>query len=147
MNPVMHRGFTLIELLVSMAIAVILLVLAAPGYGVWVADSEVQNAAQSLATGLRYAQSEAVKRNEKVQLVVDKTTGTGGWSAQLPDGTVLQEGKFAEGSARMTVVPAPAGLDTVTFTGLGQIDPDQCRCEAAIHIDRRLRHRYPARIR
>jgi prepilin-type N-terminal cleavage/methylation domain-containing protein len=116
------RGFTLIELMVSLAIAVLLLVLAMPNYGRWLADSEIQNGAQSLAGGLRFAQAEAVKRNDKIQLVLDNATGSGGWSAQLVDGTVVQDSYFAEGAARMAFDVTPAGLTTVTFNGLGMID-------------------------
>ena len=42
-----YRGFSLIELMIALAIAVTLLVLAAPSYGVWVADSRIR----AVATG------------------------------------------------------------------------------------------------
>ena len=120
----LRRGFTLIELLVAMAIGVILLMLAVPGYVTWMADQEIHNAAQSVSGGLQQAMAEAIKRNENVQFVLDKTTNTGGWSVQLAsDSSVLQEGAFVEGAARVVFTPAPtAKLTTVTFSGVGQIE-------------------------
>ena len=118
----MSRGFTLIELLVAIAIAAILMMLAAPNYAVWVADSEVRAGADSVAAGLRYAQAEAVKRNALVEFVLDPTVGTGGWEVREPGGpTKYQSGSFGEGARRVQVAVAPAGTTIVTFNGLGII--------------------------
>ena len=120
-------GFTLIELMVSLTIASILLVLAAPLYATWVADNQIGNGAQLVADGLRTAQGEAIKRNAQVQLVLDKTTGTGGWTVQIEcDGTVLQKGYFSQGADKAGFATTPAAATTVTFTGLGQIATTKC---------------------
>jgi type IV fimbrial biogenesis protein FimT len=117
-------GFSLIELLVALAIAAILLVFALPGYTVWLADSQIQNGAHLLAGGLRWGQAEAIKRNESVQVVIDMTTQSGGWSAQLAsDGTEIQVGKLVEGADRISLTPVPAGATTVTFDALGRVPP------------------------
>lgn len=115
------RGFTLIELLIALAIAALLLMLAAPGLSVWIADNQIANGAQLIEGGLQFARAEAIKRNDQIQLVLDPTPVSGGWSAQLTDGTVLRSGKLAEGADKVQLAVAPAGLDTVTFSGLGQI--------------------------
>jgi type IV fimbrial biogenesis protein FimT len=143
------RGFTLIELLVALSIAVILLVLAAPSYVTWMADSEVQNGAQSVASGLRFAQAEAVKRNDKIQFVLDKTSGTGGWSVQLTDGTVIQDSVFAEGAYRMTFAPSPTAGTTITFNGIGLIDDANADATApfdTIDISSSVAGTHPLRI-
>ncbi len=116
-------GFSLIEVLIALVIGAILLILALPTYTVWLADSQIKTGAQGLASGLRYAQAEAIKRNVPIQMVVDMTTRTGSWSVQLGDGTafVLQAGVWEEGADKVVFTPTPAGLTTVTFTGLGQI--------------------------
>ena len=120
-------GFTLIELLVALTIASILLVLAAPLYTTWVADNQISNGAQLVADGLRTAQAEAIKRNMQVQLVLNKTMGTGGWTVQMEcDGTVLQRGYFSQGADRVIFTVTPAVATTVTFTGLGQIATQKC---------------------
>jgi type IV fimbrial biogenesis protein FimT len=119
------HGFTLIELLVALAIAVILLVLAAPAYVRWVADAETQSGASSIADGVRAAQAEAIKRNAVVEFVMDPTSGSGGWKIQLQGTTTaLNQGTFAAGSARSAFAPTPAGATTVTFSPLGQIWTD-----------------------
>lgn len=120
-------GFTLIELLVALTIAAILLVLAAPLYTTWVADNQISNGAQLVADGLRTAQGEAIKRNAQVQLVLNSTTGTGGWTVQTEcDGTVLQRGYFSQGADKVAFAVTPAGSTTVTFTGLGQVAALKC---------------------
>lgn len=117
------RGFSLIELLIALVIAVVLLVLAAPSYGVWVADSRIRAAADSLAGGLRLAQAEAVKRNEDVEFILDPTTNTGGWTLNVvaTPATPMQSGTFSEGAGLTQFTVAPAGNTKVTFTGLGTI--------------------------
>jgi type IV fimbrial biogenesis protein FimT len=115
-------GFTLIELLVALAIAVILMLLAAPNYAVWIADAQVRAGAESVASGLRFAMAEAIKRNAQVEFVLDPTTGTGGWVVQdVGGGTKYQSAPFGEGSGRVAFAVTPAGTTTITFDGLGQI--------------------------
>lgn len=114
-------GFTLIELLIALAIAVILLVLAAPAYSTWVADQQIRAGAESIAAGLRLAHAEAVRRNWQVEFVLNATSGSGGWTVTPVGGTLLQQGYFAEGSDKAQFAIAPAGTTTVTFDGLGRI--------------------------
>ena len=119
------RGFSLIELMIGLALAVILLLLAAPGYALWIADGHIRNATESVASGMRLAWSEAVKRNTPVEFIIDGTTATGGWDVNVPGtgpGTgIFQSGLFAEGAPRAAFGKAPVGATTVTFTGLGTI--------------------------
>jgi type IV fimbrial biogenesis protein FimT len=120
-------GFSLVELMIALAIAAMLLVLAIPSYSVWVADSQIRNAAESIAGGMRFAQGEALKRNSQVAFVLDPTTATGGWTVQfVTDATVptLQAAAFREGADKTAFVTVPANARTVTFTGLGQIGPN-----------------------
>ena len=117
-----HLGFTLIELLISMAIAGLLLVMSIPAYVRWTGNAQVADAAETIADGLRYAHAEAIKRNTNIEFVLDPTTGSGGWTAQLAGGgAMLKVGKLGEGSNLATLTPLPAGNTTVTFSPLGQI--------------------------
>jgi type IV fimbrial biogenesis protein FimT len=121
------RGFTLIELMVALSIAALLLVLAAPSYVRWLAETEVQNGASTLLNGLQVAQAEAIRRNVNVQFVLDPNTATGGWSAQIAsDGTAIPNayGEFRGAAERMIFTTTPASQTTVTFTPLGQIQED-----------------------
>ena len=123
-------GFTLVELMIGLAIAGLLLMLALPSFSLWIADAQIGNAAESIASGLRYAQAEAIKQNSQVEFLVDPTAGTGGWTAQLIDGTTCkpvppaaQVGTFRDGADKVNFatfdVTGAAGGTRVTFTGLG----------------------------
>ena len=115
-------GFTLVELLIGLAIAALLVILALPGYSTWIADAQIRNGAESIASGARFAQSQALGRNTRVDFVLDPTTATGGWQAvQVSDGTVLQQATFQEGASLAQFTVAPVGETTVSFDGLGRI--------------------------
>jgi type IV fimbrial biogenesis protein FimT len=58
-------GFTLIELLIVVAIAAILLALAAPNFRDMLVKRSVQAAAETLASDMRFARSEALKRSRR----------------------------------------------------------------------------------
>jgi type IV fimbrial biogenesis protein FimT len=123
LSRTMERGFTLIELLISLAILGFLLALGVPNYTTWLNDSQISNAVESIAAGVRFAQAQAVTLNQPVRLVLNPATGTGGWTVQLDNApnTVLRTGVFAEGSQQVTITPTPAAATTVTYTGLGRI--------------------------
>ena len=122
-------GFTLVELLIGLAIAALLVMLAMPGYSTWVADAQIRNAAESIASGLHYAQAEAIRQNSTVEFTLDPTSGTGGWTADLIDRTTckpvqtVQTGTFREGANRVNFatldITGAAGGTQVTFTSLG----------------------------
>ena len=65
------RGVTLIELLVVISLLALLISLAAPNLGPFVAARHVQGVARSLSTDMATARSEALKRNTTVLLCVD----------------------------------------------------------------------------
>lgn len=117
-----HAGFTLIELMVALAIAVILLVIAAPAYVRWMADAETQSGAASVAEGIRRAQAEAIKRNENVEFALNPSAG---WQVQLQGTTTaLDRSTFSSGSAQASFAAAPAGAAIVTFSPLGRVWTD-----------------------
>ena len=62
------QGFTLIELLVVLALAALLLRLAAPAYGDWIASMQVMQEAQHIAGSMNLARSEAIKRGFRVNM-------------------------------------------------------------------------------
>lgn len=68
------RGFTLTELAMAMAIIAITLSYAAPYARTWIANTKIRSAADSLQNGLRFAQLEAVKRNQSVEFVLTTST-------------------------------------------------------------------------
>lgn len=62
------RGLTLVELIVAIALTSILLALAVPQFGLWTRNAKVRSVADSLITGVRLAQTEAVRRNRQMVL-------------------------------------------------------------------------------
>lgn len=72
-----RHGFTLIELMVTLAVAGVLLVGAIPLVREWLMNLEIRNAAESIASGLSKARSEAVKRNQPVMFSLVSSTSAG----------------------------------------------------------------------
>jgi type IV fimbrial biogenesis protein FimT len=62
------HGFTLIELAVALALAAVLIALALPTYGEWIATTEIMNEAQHLANSMNRARAEAINSNSRVNL-------------------------------------------------------------------------------
>lgn len=114
-------GFSLIELMIALAIAAALLMLAAPNYTSWLADGQIRAGAESIVSGMRVAYAEAIKQNQPVEFVIDPTTGSGGWTVQLQDGTDIRVDHFGEGAQQAVFVATPGAATTVTFNPLGQI--------------------------
>ena len=81
-----QSGFTLIELLIVVAIAAILLSLAAPNFREMLVKRSVSAAAETLASDLRFARSEALKRSVRTLMcrstdnVSCSTVVGGSWS-------------------------------------------------------------------
>jgi type IV fimbrial biogenesis protein FimT len=80
-----QSGFTLIEVLIVVAIAAILLSLAAPTFREMLVKRSVQAAAETLASDMRFARSEALKRSTRT-VICRSTDGSscatalGSWS-------------------------------------------------------------------
>lgn len=102
-----QTGFTLIELLIVVAIAAILLSLAAPTFREMLVKRSVQAAAETLASDMRFARSEALKRSART-VICRSTDGTkctavvGSWS----EGWIVYVDPSPLGLAVNTAVPA-----------------------------------------
>lgn len=70
-----RRGFTLVELLVVLVIAVILLVIAVPGYVSLVNSSRLTSTTNDLILALHLARSEAIKRGTRVTVCKSSNPG------------------------------------------------------------------------
>jgi type IV fimbrial biogenesis protein FimT len=109
MRTTITRGFTLIELLIAMSIFAFLIVIAGPQYGDFMGNMQIRNAAENTLTGLRLAQSEAVRGNTQAEFVLD-TSAAGGWQVlRLNEDTnafdppAVQSYKWADGASRTLV--------------------------------------------
>lgn len=136
-----NSGFSLIELAVSVVIVGIMFALAVPSYFLWIQNSQIRTAAESIQNGLRFARAEAVRRNTPIRFQLTSST-ISDWTVCLPSSTTatdcnnpqqtLQSRSGKEGSTNVvvgvwtSVNPNPytaASTATppngVTFNGLG----------------------------
>ena len=144
--PESSKGNTLIEMMIAIVILCILLVLTVRSYGVWIANSRIRTAAETLAAGLSAARNEAIKRNRSVgfYLVTDLSSacgvsGTGtSWVASIDDPTkkcdvavaaaveprIVAKKSAAEGTDRVTISAldaSGAATSTIIFNGVGRV--------------------------
>jgi type IV fimbrial biogenesis protein FimT len=115
----------MVELLIGISIASLLILLAIPYYSDWITNANIRTGAQSVADGLRLAQTYAIKRNSLVQFQLDPVGGPPytGWTVNdftNPAAPYLQRAYFVSGSDRMTLTTTPAAARIVTFNGMGR---------------------------
>ena len=125
-------GLTLLELLVALAITAMLLFIAAPGWGAWMAEQQLQDRADALLHTLDRARSEAVKRGGRVNVCPDLGGACPGTAAGWDGGWTLAPDPSGLDPATPSIArerPAPSGVtirgnrpvaDYVSYTSLGQ---------------------------
>src|ERR1700676_1934950 len=121
------RGFTLIELLIALAIFAFLIMLAGPMYADFMGNSQIRNAAENTLTGIRLAQTHAVRNNRPAKVVVNPDPAAGGWSVYTFDENTgdfaiaaVDTYSWTEGAAKTSVTVVPDGATQVSFDGLGR---------------------------
>ena len=113
-----QRGVTLIELMIGIAIMAILLAVGLPGFKVWMLNTQIRTATESIQNGLQLARAEAVRRNEQVNFILGNGTS---WTVSTVAGTAIQSRPSSEGSVNVTVTVTPTGATTATFNALGRL--------------------------
>jgi type IV fimbrial biogenesis protein FimT len=115
-------GFTLIELMIGITVMAIVLALGMPNYSVWIQNTRLRNAAESILNGLQLARSEAVRRNTSVQFTLGAgsswTVGCVTASADCP--AAIQSRSTGEGSSTAITVAAADGTPIV-FNNFGRM--------------------------
>jgi type IV fimbrial biogenesis protein FimT len=112
------RGFTMVELLIAMVIVALLLLLAVPTFAEFMRNARIRNTADSIAGGIRLAQTEAVRRNQNVEFIVDPAAG---WTIRDPlTPAVLHAEAFTDAAGQLVVDPSPAGAVKLTYSPIGQ---------------------------
>lgn len=134
-----ENGVSLVELMIGIAIVSLLMFIGAPSFSLWMQNTQVRTAAESIQNGLQVARAEAVRRNANVRFNLTDAGGSVAWSvdcvtvtADCPAGIQARSGGEGGANARAgasaatgalgTALAAGAGLPGgVTFDGLGRI--------------------------
>ncbi|MCK7498791.1 MAG: GspH/FimT family pseudopilin [Comamonadaceae bacterium] len=107
------RGLTLVELVVTLAMLSLLLALAAPAFGQWTRNAKVRTVGETLLTGVRLAQSEAVRRNRQVVFFLTSATAC--------DSTITASGDGPYWAVRTVALATGDAVETVQCGALADI--------------------------
>jgi type IV fimbrial biogenesis protein FimT len=124
------RGFSLIEMMIAIALVGVLMAIGIPAFRTWTGNAQIRTGAEGVISGLQIARNEAVRRNVNVQFQMQDDPAPLpanflGWNVSIEsDGTIIQQRSGNEGSKSAIATVLPAGVDTVTFTGLGRLRLD-----------------------
>jgi type IV fimbrial biogenesis protein FimT len=94
-GPMRGRGFTLIELMVTLAVLVILIMIAAPSFSELTASQRTQTAATDIFSSLLRARSEAIKQNADVTMRAPSGKWPDGWVVSSAAGDIEVHGATA----------------------------------------------------
>jgi len=108
------RGFTIIEVMVTLAVLVILIGLAVPGFREIFLAQGVKTASSDVFSGLVLARSEAVARNTTVTLSPSGGNWSDGWTIFDSRGDVVRR----QDRLRQVVISGPS---SVTYNGAGRL--------------------------
>lgn len=135
----LQRGLSLIELMIALVIIALLLFVAVPSFGVFLQNTQIRNAGESVLQGLNLARAEALRRNAPVrfQLVSDLTSAcalvtnrlnwvvssldAAGKCHEAPGATatdIVQKQSARDGTANVALA---SNVSSVTFNGIGRV--------------------------
>lgn len=135
-----QAGVTLIEMMIALTVMGLLVLLAMPNMSVWLNNTQIRTAGETLLNGITLARAEAIRRNLVVRFQLTTSldgsctlsmTGTN-WVVSLDDPSgacdsapsgvgspqVIQKKSGSEGAQRAAV--AATGGTTVYYNGLGR---------------------------
>jgi len=119
-----QNGVTLIEVMIVVLISAILIAAAIPSFTVWIQNTQIRTASESIVNALQTARNEAIRRNTCVQVeMLDKPLSS--WEVRpcnYKTGDPVIIGRaHSEGSGNATVELGPTGATIASFNALGRI--------------------------
>lgn len=133
--PGRQGGVTLVELMVTVVIAGILMAVGIPQMGEWIRRNSVGSAAETVQNGLRQAEAEAIRRNQRVEFlltnaapsqsgILSLTAADNGknWAVRV-SGTTDAKLAYVSGfqMAEISSAVELAGPASLFFTGMGRV--------------------------
>ena len=80
MRPTLQLGFTLIEMMIALLIISILILVAMPNFGAWIANAQIRNGTEAILNGMQFARNQAIQFNTAVQF---ELTGETTWTVTV----------------------------------------------------------------
>jgi type IV fimbrial biogenesis protein FimT len=116
------RGFTLIEVMITLAVAMVLLILALPSFRETAIRNNVKQINNTLIYSLNLARTEAVRRGTQVEVI--NLSGTADWSGgwQIVANVGFANPPFSSATASAVVITNQAAVPT-TYTVCGISTP------------------------
>lgn len=117
-------GFTLVELMVTVAILAIMMAIAVPSLQNLLNGNRLEGKASELASAIRLARMEAMKRGPGARVTVTPNTAstwTAGWTVFVDDSTDANGGVSPAGASVLQVTEALPSSVTVSSGALGYV--------------------------
>lgn len=129
-----QHGYTLIELVVTMMVMVAVTTIAIPAFQTSVGNAQIRTVAESIRNGLQQARAEAIKRNARVQFVLQTSSewqiGCVTVTATCP--ALITKKSAIEGSSSNTTVTADN--NTAVFSSFGTRDPGVAAALTVVNV-------------
>lgn len=136
----------MVEMMVTICIFGILVAVAVPNFEQYLSNRRINNTAQAITSGLRTAQTHAVRTNLPTRLKLQTDSWQVIQSETLPGGNVTDKTvesyswgsdthNWSSGSNGILLTVTPAGADVVQFNGAGRVvAASQTLEKVAVHI-------------
>ncbi|MDQ0033640.1 type IV fimbrial biogenesis protein FimT [Variovorax boronicumulans] len=129
-------GFTLIEMMVTVTLLGILTMLAMPSFSTWIANNKVRTVSDSLQNGLRFAQSEALRRSRPMVFSLTNSNSPdtslaairngSNWSVNVSKSSLDAESVFVQSGVLSDVASGVriTGDAAICFNAMGRLVPN-----------------------